>query len=329
MTDFRHSVPKLWIGFVEDRNDPLMASRVRVRVVGYHSDSRIEMPTELLPWAIVSFPPGTTDFSPPKEGTQVIGMFYDGDHAQAPIVLGAFQVTVPTNKITDPNRGFSDPRTSTPSSDYPGNPESIEYSITGNTIGATITEPSDRGTYPLSVNQTTLPPEAQGSSAQSQQNKTNSLIENVKTGDGDGNGGTVWDEPKSSYQPKYPYNRVIASESGHVIELDDTPSAERVHVYHRSGAFVEISPDGSIVFKSVNDNYHIAMGNRYTAIFSDDNLTIAGSSSVRIEGDCVIDVLGDSSIFVSGNVQQKVNGDYNLDVSGDITIQGSTINLNP
>ena len=34
-----------FVGVVEDRNDPQKAGRVRVRCVGYHSDSLDEIPT--------------------------------------------------------------------------------------------------------------------------------------------------------------------------------------------------------------------------------------------------------------------------------------------
>ena len=37
-------------------------------------------------------------------------------------------------------------------------------------------------------------------------------------------------EPKRSYvDPIYPFNHVHETESGHVLELDDTPDKERIH----------------------------------------------------------------------------------------------------
>ena len=48
-------------------------------------------------------------------------------------------------------------------------------------------------------------------------------------------------EPGSAYNAKYPYNKVIRTESGHVIELDDTPNFERIHLYHKSGTYIEIN----------------------------------------------------------------------------------------
>ena len=44
----------IWFtGVVEDRNDPTKLGRVRVRCVGYHTDDKIKIPTEDLPWAWV------------------------------------------------------------------------------------------------------------------------------------------------------------------------------------------------------------------------------------------------------------------------------------
>jgi hypothetical protein len=45
-------------------------------------------------------------------------------------------------------------------------------------------------------------------------------------------------EPESAYASKYPYNKVISTEGGHVIEVDDTPNQERIHIYHKSGTYV-------------------------------------------------------------------------------------------
>ena len=63
--------------------------------------------------------------------------------------------------------------------------------------------------------------------------------------------------PDSVAEPVYPYNKVYQSESGHVIEIDDTVGKERLSQYHRSGTFQEVHPDGSVVQRIVNDNYQV------------------------------------------------------------------------
>ena len=80
-------------------------------------------------------------------------------------------------------------------------------------------------------------------------------------------------EPKSFYDAKYPYNHVHQTESGHVIEMDDTPTAERLHWMHRTGSYMEMNPDGSVVHKSnqdhhsciIRDGFELVGGGKYSS----------------------------------------------------------------
>jgi len=49
------------------------------------------------------------------------------------------------------------------------------------------------------------------------------------------------DEPPSAYATVYPYNTTYTTKSGHAIEMDDTPGSERIHIWHKSGCYEEIS----------------------------------------------------------------------------------------
>jgi len=111
-------------------------------------------------------------------------------------------------------------------------------------------------------------------------------------------------EPPSAYSAVYPYNKVYTTESGHIVEFDDTPSNERIHVYHKSGSYEEINHEGRRVTKTVNDDIEVIVKNK----------------TVYIEGDC--------KIIVKGNVDYTVDGNFNLRVRGDVKINGKTINLN-
>jgi|TARA_B110000858_G_scaffold55185_1_gene64145 hypothetical protein len=51
----------------------------------------------------------------------------------------------------------------------------------------------------------------------------------------------VVDEFPTAYNTEYPYNTTYTTKSGHAIELDDTPSHERIHIWHKSGSYEEIS----------------------------------------------------------------------------------------
>lgn len=39
-----------WQGVVEDNNDPLKLGRCKVRILGYHTDDKKQIPTDALPW---------------------------------------------------------------------------------------------------------------------------------------------------------------------------------------------------------------------------------------------------------------------------------------
>jgi hypothetical protein len=73
-------------------------------------------------------------------------------------------------------------------------------------------------------------------------------------------------EPVSPYDAAYPYNHVHVSESGHVIEIDDTPTSERLHWWHRSGTYREIGPLGTMVDKSNRDYYSCVLKNTHETV---------------------------------------------------------------
>ncbi len=67
-----------WIGVVEDRNDPLKLGRCRVRCVGWHSANKMQLPTNMLPWAVPVIPTNSSAVYVPKEGDMILGFFVDG-----------------------------------------------------------------------------------------------------------------------------------------------------------------------------------------------------------------------------------------------------------
>tara|TARA_B100000470_G_scaffold137242_2_gene106380 strand:+ start:310 stop:2394 length:2085 start_codon:yes stop_codon:yes gene_type:complete len=81
-----------------------------------------------------------------------------------------------------------------------------------------------------------------------------------------GTGKATFQEPVSPYDAAYPYNHVHVSESGHVIEMDDTPTRERLHWWHRSGTYREIGPLGTMVDKSNRDYYSCVLKNTHESV---------------------------------------------------------------
>lgn len=211
-----------FVGVVEDRDDPLMLGRLRVRVYNMHSEFQSRTSTSELPWAyamntVNGANQGQVGHSPTgiQVGSTVIGFFMDGNDGNVPVIMGSL-------------------------AGIPGK----------------------------DVNKHDVPFEAR---------ETNKVQKTL-----------VGPEPASAYSAKYPYNKVIRTERGHVIEIDDTPGKERFHAYHKSGTYVEINNEGRVVIKSVSDSYEIVTGNK--------------------------------EVFVDGN--------YTINVTGDVVINGRTINLN-
>ena len=336
-----------FVGVVEDRNDPLNIGRVRVRCFGIHTENKDKIPTDMLPWAMPVMPFNSASISGvgisptgPVEGTWVFGLFLDGSDLQQPIVLGTM-VGMPEEKIPK-TVGFSDPAGIYPKEKYlkqsdvnklargesAWGEESLAQKQDGRTTGiptavppiveevrkldgpvqkngaAVLGDPKDNvyGVSPGSFyyrNRWDEPNPRVGGQA-----SDTCFIDDTKKGQPwEGRTGT---KPSKS---TYPRNHVYSTESGHIMEYDDTPDAERIHQYHTKGTFYEIHPDGSRVTKVVGDDYQIYMKGQ----------------NVVVEGNMNLTVKGDVRLFVESNLYQEVKGDYHLRVDGDMVtkIQGN------
>ena len=127
-----------------------------------------------------------------------------------------------------------------------------------------------------------------------------------------------WNQPHSSYGAKYPYNTVKQTESGHVIEYDDTPSKERIHVYHRSGTFEEIDASGTKVSRIVGDGYQIIDRNGFITINGDCSVTVSGNVNIFCRSDANIQVEGTTELKCGGSLNVGVAKDFNLSVQGEM-----------
>lgn len=147
-------------------------------------------------------------------------------------------------------------------------------------------------------------------------------IANVKTASG-----LTWNEPASKYAATYPKNHVMETAGGHVLEFDDTDGAERIHIFHKNGSFIEMHPDGKVVFRSRGSMNQITYG--------DGNIYIRGNYNITSTGD--VNILSNKSTNIStvGDVNWKVGGNFNLDVkgeakliSGKMFLEGSQLRIN-
>jgi len=104
----------------------------------------------------------------------------------------------------------------------------------------------------------------------------------------------------SKANPKYPFNKVNRTESGHLIEIDDTKGGERLSWFHRSGTFTEWQPDGSSITRVTKDNYTLICHDDHVQIGGDVAVTIFGKANIVIKESAYIGVLKDATLEVVG-----------------------------
>jgi len=298
-----------WVGFVEDRKDPLKLGRLKVRCVAWDSENKMELPTDFLPWAQVVTPLNKT----PKEGDMVLGFFADGVDAQQRIVFGYFP-GIPLNPA-NPQNAFSDPRTDTELKIAPKTPKEKTYNTDG--TGITITERDQAEAYPKNLDEPTTSRIARNDEDTITktfiQERKDTVVIGIETVN------DTWDEPKTPYNTVYPYNDVLETESGHILEFDDTPEAERIHLAHRNGSFQEWFPDGDKVEKVTKDNYQIIMGDDRVYIMGKCQITVQGNAEVYVKENAYVKVDKNLEATVGGNMTSTVDGNFNMDVGGTTT----------
>lgn len=266
-----------WIGVIEDRKDPLKIGRCRVRIAGWHTENKSLLPTGNLLWAQVMLPVNNTNTYTPKESDMVVGFFADGENGQMPIIMGVLP-GIPLQSA-DPQQGFNDPRT-------------------GSELTSAPVKPNESATgYPRKLDEPTTSRLARNESID------DSIVSRKKSKK------LAKVEPEPYYAAKYPYNNAIETESGHAFELDDTPTAERVHIYHRSGSYIEWAANGDRAERIEKDKFTVVVGNE----------------KVYIQGDVTVEIDGSVNMIVGGTVTASAdsfNLTGDLNVTGDITASG-------
>ena len=376
-----------WNGVVEDRKDPLMIGRCRVRILGWHTADKSELPTADLPWAQVVMPITSASqtgvgYTPvgPVEGTWVMGFYRDGELAQEPVMVGTLP-GVP-EKFAKINTGFNDPRLDTDDTDlnsvssttglggkgtptnltsFPYPPKSISIVTGGEAEISSYTDEerkafTSQSLYPRELDVPTTSKYARGEGDSSSLATTDGIIafknknlsnrtivstfspstflipkgESIHAFAGKQITGTKdylssddyasltstftlkqIKQPPSAYAAVYPYNHVYESESGHLIEMDDTPGKERLHWYHRSGTFTEFHPKGIRVDKTNAHRYNMVSGNQETIMGGQEIKSISSDSTTKIGGKLTLN---------SGKEIRMISD------TGNVVIDSSTLN---
>jgi len=351
-----------FFGVVEDRQDPLKVGRLKVRIVGTHTQDKLALPTADLPWALCVLPITASGISGIGfsatgllEGSWVFGFFRDGTTRQEPVILGSLPGR-PT-ELADNRKGFYDPNEIYPK--YKDEPDVNRLAVNakdteGNEINPSLSLTIRRATRITGVATADY----------------NSMVaadgELTQASDGD-----TWNQPEIPYNALYPYNHVYESESGHLQEFDDTPGAERIHIRHRTGSSIEYHPNGTRTDIIKGEQYILTTGDNQVYIQGKSDTTINGRHKLYINkngelnnhydiqigpganiniqvdngdinlhtlngrlnfnsgGDTNLKIGGSLTIDVAGNLVQNVEGNTTENTSGAVIVRGATIDLNP
>jgi len=323
-----------FVGVVEDRQDPKTLGRLRVRCLGYHTEKLDNLKTEDLPWAHVMNPITSATMSGlgqsplgAVEGTWVIGFFQDGSDAQQPIIIGTLPGVPSQLPDIGSKKGFMDASGNYPKYKDESDVNRLAVNSKAEASGnkeATEDSPHSSLTIRRADRTTSI-----GRADFNEVELSKAILGTPLTLSGDD--GLAFDEPKTPYNAKYPYNHVHESESGHIRELDDTPGAERIHERHANGTGYEIHPNGTKVTRVKKDNYTLTTG--------DDFAHIKGNSSTTVDGGIRVFVNADGStedhnytieVGNNANVNIQVNkGDVNVvTTEGDVNLKsGKNIHM--
>lgn len=135
------------------------------------------------------------------------------------------------------------------------------------------------------------------------------------------NGTGTWSQSPVPYNAKYPFNNVWQSESGHVLEFDDTAGRERINLYHRKGTFTEIDHNGTQVNFIVGDGYQIYERNGFVHVSGALNVTVDGAHTLRVEGTSDVEIHGETNINIHSNATLNVAGNMNVTAGGNMFLK--------
>ena len=320
----------LWFtGVVEDRNDPNKVGRVRVRALGHHTSNTTILPTADLPWAHCMLPSTSAGISGLGQsatglvdGSWVLGYFRDGNERQEMIVLG----TLPGYPAElSQAGGFYDPAGVYPK--YKDEPDVNRLAVNN----------EDLEHLSLTLRKATR---ITGIATADFNAFVNSDGTEVIASDGD-----TFDQPAIPYAAVYPYNNVYESESGHLMEYDDTLLNERIHQRHRTGTSYEIDASGNKVEIIKGESYRLLSNKEQVQIQGQSDISIDGRHKlyinksntlnnhydIQIGAGASINIQvddGDVNIHtIQGKINMNAGGDYNLNVGGNYTVQvaGNTL----
>ena len=152
-------------------------------------------------------------------------------------------------------------------------------------------------------------------------------------------GGSVADvslDLEPSVETYYGKADIRETASGHVIELNDTPAGERVLIKHKTGAGIELRPDGTVLVVSTKNKVEVCHGSNEVIVEGEANLTYKGNLNLNVTGDFNVNcrdynvhARGSKTEQIDNNSSTNIFGNYGNSVSGNFiqSIAGNTTNV--
>ena len=133
---------------------------------------------------------------------------------------------------------------------------------------------------------------------------------------------------------QYTLADIKETQSGHVLEFNDTPAGERILIKHANGSGVEFRPDGTILIVSSHNKVEVTHGDNKVVVEGDADLTYKGNLTMNVTGDFEVNcnnynvnARGNKTENIDGSLRTKVFGNVGHTVSGNYsqTVVGSSI----
>ncbi len=111
---------------------------------------------------------------------------------------------------------------------------------------------------------------------------------------------------------EYPLNQVRETITGHVTEVDDTPGRERMLFKHRTGAGIDMRPDGTIIINAKYNTIEITGNDQKILVKGDGDMHYQGNLKLSVDGDMDVNVGGNYNLNVKGARRDNVGESYQL-----------------
>jgi hypothetical protein len=134
-------------------------------------------------------------------------------------------------------------------------------------------------------------------------------------------------------ESKYPYNQVYQTAGGIRMIIGNEPGKETLKIFHPSGSYIEMMPNGKMVSMNIGENKQYNKGGVTITVDENQDVHIKGHSKVQVGGGSHIEVAGDAGIVVQGDTALATMGDFGVKAKNiymgargnlNVNVEGST-----